>query len=215
MTSAPLLRAGGLLLLLGSVTFAAHVVLRSIVTAAMDPLAASKAAPWVPLNVLGLAGAMLVSIGLPALFPGLARASGRGGTIGLVLLAVSWAFFGLFLSLYALLVLPWLAERAPSLVAPDAPLPVGFTVAFGLGLLSWIAGATLVAIPFIRRRARPSWIGYTMLASCLALLAGNLVIAPSGPASNLALNLLSNSGPLILLAAIGYLGIRLRSDASV
>jgi hypothetical protein len=39
-------------------------------------------------------------------------------------------------------------------------------------------------------------------------LVGNFVIAPSGPASNLAVNLLSNLGPVLLLIGLGYLGFR-------
>ena len=89
-----------------------------------------------------------------------------------------------------------------------------FVVSFAIGLLSWIAGAVLVAIPFIRHRAGPAWVGYVLLASSVALVVGNLLIAPSGPASNLALNLISNMGPVLLLAAIGYVGFRLWSEYS-
>jgi hypothetical protein len=35
---------------------------------------------------------------------------------------------------------------------------------------------------------------------------GDFVIAPDGPASNLAVNLLSNLGPVLLLLGLGYLG---------
>jgi hypothetical protein len=37
---------------------------------------------------------------------------------------------------------------------------------------------------------------------------GTLVVAPGGPASNLAVNLLSNLGPVLLLIGLGYLGFR-------
>ncbi|HET7092217.1 MAG TPA: hypothetical protein VFI22_02035, partial [Thermomicrobiales bacterium] len=37
-------------------------------------------------------------------------------------------------------------------------------------------------------------------------LTGTFVIAPSGPASNLAVNLLSNLGPALLLIGLGFLG---------
>jgi hypothetical protein len=196
------------------VAFVAHVILRSVITAGSDPLAVARAPSWVPLNALGLSGALLVLLGLPAILPGLVEIGGRASTIGLILLASAWAFFGFFLSLYGLLILPWLAERAPFLVAPGARLPLTFVAAFAIGLLSWLAGAVLFAVPFIRRRAAPAWIGYLVLASAVALVVGNLVIAPNGPVSNLALNLLSNVGPVLLLAAFGYLGFRLWSDAS-
>lgn len=213
MTSARLVRLGGLALLAGSVAFVAHVVLRSVVTAGADPAAVARASSWVPLNGLGLVGALLVLLGLPAIFPRLIASGGRASTLGLVLLATSWAFFGLFLSLYALLIVPWLAEQAPWLVAPGAALPFAFVVSFAIGLLGWLAGAVLVATPFVRHRMGPTWVGYLMLASAVALVVGNLVIAPAGPVSNLALNLLSNSGPILLLVAMGYLGFCSWSDS--
>jgi hypothetical protein len=155
---------------------------------------------------------MLVLLGLPAILPEMLHAGGRGSSIGLVLLTASWTFFAVFLSLYGLLVLPWLAEQASWLVAPGATLPFSFVLTFVLGLVSWISGAVLVAAPFVRRRANPAWIGYLILSSSVAVVVGNLVIAPNGPVSNLALNFLSNLGPVLFLAAVGYLGFRLWSD---
>src|SRR5215217_3617234 len=115
-------------------------------------------------------------------------------------------FFGLFLSLYGALVLPWLADQAPRLVAGSSPTPSGLVVAFALGLPTWLLGAVLLAVPFVRGLARPRWVGYVLLASALWVLVGNFVIAPGGPASNLAVNLLSNLGPVLLLIGLGYLG---------
>ncbi len=213
MNGSRLLRAGGFALVAGSAAFVAHVILRSVVTAGADPLAVARASFWAPLNGLGLAGALLVLLGLPAIVPRLSIAGGRAGTIGLALLAVSWTFFGLFLSLYSLLVLPWLAEQAPWLMGAGASLPFAFVVTFAVGMLSWIAGAVLFATPFIRHRAGPAWVGYVLLASSVALVVGNFVLAPSGPVANLPLNLLSNSAPVLLLAAVGYLGFRLCAGA--
>jgi hypothetical protein len=149
-----------------------------------------------------------VLLGLPAVYVRMAPQGGLPGLVGFALIEVSWMFFGLFLSLYGALVLPWLAEQAPSLVAGSSPAPLGFVVSFALGLLAWLFGAVLLAVPFVRGPARPRWVGYVLLASALWLLVGNFVIAPGGPASNLAVNLLSNLGPVLLLIGLGYLGFR-------
>jgi hypothetical protein len=85
---------------------------------------------------------------------------------------------------------------------------LGFFVVFALGLLAWLSGAVLLAVPFARGPASTRWIGYLLPASALWVLAGNFVIAPDGPASNLAVNLLSNLGPVLLLIGLGYLGFR-------
>lgn len=215
MTSAQLFRLSGLGLLAGAITFAAHVVLRSLITAGTDPAAVALDGSWAPVSMLGVAGAVLVLLGLPAVGARLAPTAGLPAIVGTTLLAMAWMFFGLFLSLYGLLVLPWLARKAPSLVAPSAPLPPALIAAFVAGMLTWLVGAMLLAIPFIRGRVRPSWPGYVLPASAVWLIVGNLILAPSGPASNLAVNLLSNMGPVILLAGLGSLGYRLWSGQAV
>ena len=208
VTGTRLSRIGGLLVFFGAVAFVLHIVLRSVLTAGVDPAVSAQAGLWVPVNALGALGAALVLLGLPAVY---ARMAGRGGLPGLVgftLIGVSWMFFGLFLSLYGALVLPWLADQAPWLVAAGAPTPEGVVVSFALGLLAWLVGAALLAAPFVRGPARPRWVGYVLPASALWALVGVFVIAPSGPASNLAVNLLSNLGPVLLLIGLGYLGFR-------
>ncbi len=118
---------------------------------------------------------------------------------------------GLFLSLYSVLVAPWLADKAPALVAASAPIPAGIIIAFIVGLVAEFVGSVLLAIPFIRGRVQPRWVGYVLPAAALLRVVGNF-IAPSGPASNLAINLLSNLGPILLLVALGYLGFRMWSE---
>src|ERR671913_480499 len=205
---------GGLLVFLGAVAYVLHVVLRSVLTAGVDPAVSAQAGLWVPVNSLGALGAALVLLGLPAVY---ARMSGQGGLpelVGFALIEVSWMFFGLFLSLYGALVVPWLADQAPRLVAGSSPTPLGFVVALALGLLAWLVGAVLLAVPFVRGQARARWVGYVLPASALWVLVGNLVIAPDGPASNLAVNLLSNLGPVLLLIGLGYLGFRAWAESS-
>lgn len=212
MTSAQVFRISGRVLLAGAIAFVVHVVLRSVITAGPDPAAFAQAGLWVPVNALGVVGAFLVILGLPAVYARMAGSGGLSVLIGIALVAVAWMFFGLFLSLYGLLVLPWLADKAPTLLAPSTPPPPAFIVGFVIGLLAWLVGTVLLAIPFIRRREQPSWVGYTLSASGIWVVIGNLFIAPSGPASNLAVNLLSNMGPVLLLVGLGYLGYRLLSE---
>src|SRR5215207_6296307 len=208
VTGTRLSKIGGLLVFVGAVAFVLHVVLRSVLTAGVDPAVSAQAGLWAPVKALGALGAALVLLGLPAVY---ARMTGEGrlpGLVGFALIEVSWMFFGLFLSLYGALVLPWLAEQAPRLVAGSSPTPSGFVVAFALGLLAWLVGAVLLAVPFVRGPSRARWVGYVLPASALWVLVGSFVIAPGGPASNLAVNLLSNLGPVLLLIGLGYLGFR-------
>lgn len=212
MSGTRLFRIGGLLVFVGAVAFVLHVVLRSVLTAGVDPAVSAQAGLWVPVNALGALGAALVLLGLPAVYARMAGEGGLSGVVGFALIEVSWMFFGLFLSLYGALVLPWLADQAPRLVAASAPTPFGFAVAFALGLLAWLLGAVLLAVPFVRGPSRVRWVGYMLPASALWVLVGSFVIAPGGPASNLAINLLSNLGPVLLLIGLGYLGLRASAE---
>jgi len=212
VTGTRLFRIGGLLVFVGAVAFVLQVVLRSVLTAGVDPAVSAQVGLWMPVNALGALGAALVLLGLPAVYVRMAGEGGMPGLVGFALIEVSWMFFGLFLSLYGALVLPWLADQAPRLVAASAPIPLGFVLAFALGLLAWLLGAVLLAVPFVRGPARARWVGYLLPASALWVLVGSFVIAPGGPASNLAVNLLSNLGPVLLLIGLGYLGFRVWAE---
>lgn len=205
----------GVFSVVGAFVFSVHIVLRSVLTAGVDPVVSAQGPFWITVNALGALGALMVLIGLAAVYAGRVARAGWVGLIGTILLGMSWIFFGVFLSLYAILILPWLATDASDLVAATAPQPTLFVVAFVLGLGAWLAGAGLLAVPFLRRRLSPRWIGYLLPFSALWMLVGTFVIAPGGPASNLVVNLLSNLGPILLVVAIGYLGFRLASEPSV
>jgi hypothetical protein len=209
MTNSQIFRISGLALFVGAVLFVVHLVARSAITAGADPVTLTLGSLWGPVTLLGVLGSALVLLGLPALYMRLAGTPGVGVLIGMVLVALAWVFFGCFLSLYSLLVMPWLASDAPSLLS--APLPAGITIAFIVALVIEFIGTILLAIPFLRGRLRPAWVGYLLLAAAFIKVFGTL-LAPSGPASNLALNLLSNSGPMLFLLAVGYLGFRMQSE---
>jgi hypothetical protein len=196
-------RISGFGLLTGSLVFILHIALRSVITAGSDPVTIAKQSLWVPINMLGVLGAILVFLGLPAMYARMAVFFGLPGLIGVVLLAVAWTVIGLFISLYSLLIVPWLVDSAPSLIVA---LPVAFVIAFMVGLVAWLSGSILLAVPFLRKRAQPTWVGYALLASAVWMVIGNLILAPSSPASNLAINLLSNLGPVLLLIGIAQLG---------
>lgn len=205
-------RIAGLALVLGAVGFALHLALRSFVTAGVEPSVFARQSEWISINALGALGAIVVLLALPALYARIGATSGRLGLIGVVLISVAWLFFGVFLSLYGLLILPWLAEHAPALVAASPP-PTGFALAFLAALLAWCAGTVLFGIPFIRRRVAPRWVGYVLVVSALWMVVGNLVLAPRGPAANVGINLLSNLGPVLLLVALGQLGQKMWREA--
>jgi hypothetical protein len=74
-----------------------------------------------------------------------------------------------------------------------------------------VVGTALLAIPYLRGHVPPRWVGFALPTAALLTVVGNL-IAPTGPATNVAINLLSNVGPVLLLVALGGLGARLWSE---
>jgi hypothetical protein len=211
-----LFRVSGLVLLIGAVTFISHTVARSVITANAggDTVIAPTQSLWVPISALGALGAALLLLGLPGLHVGIADAVGRLGLVGVVLFALGWMIVGLFLSLYSRLVLPWLAVHAPSVVDAINQDPL-LLIVFASGLIAELAGIVLLAIPFVRGRVQPRWIGYLLSGSAVMVIVGDLV-APSGPAANLAVNLFSNLGPVLLMLAFAVLGLRMwRAQAPI
>ncbi|HMQ52363.1 MAG TPA: hypothetical protein PKE64_25740 [Anaerolineae bacterium] len=212
MTITQFYRISGVGMLIGGIAFVIHLVLRSLVTAGLDPATVAQQSLWAPINFLGVVGAALMLLGLPVLYAKLAGATGWLGWLGVVLIALAWMFFGLFLSLYSLLVAPWLADQAPALAA--APLPAGILITYITALVAEVVGSVLLAIPFLRGRVQPRWVGYLLPGAAILTVLGNL-IAPTGPASNLSINLLSNLGPMLFMGTLACLGYWLGSvDAS-
>jgi hypothetical protein len=205
MTKSQLFRISGLVLLVGAAAFTVYIVVRSVITAGPDPASLYKEGLWVLINALGVMGSVLVLLGLPGMYARMASRIGSLGLFGVALIALAWMFLGVFLSLFGMLVSPWLADQAPSLVAASAPLPAGFILAFVSALVIELAGCVLLAIPFIRGHVQPRWVGYVLPASALLTVAGDIV-ASSGPEANVAMNLLTNMGPVLLLVALGGLG---------
>ena len=211
MTIIQFYRISGLGLLSGASAFLVHLGLRSFVTARRDPVTFAQQNSWVPINVLGVVGATLVLLGLPVLYVKLAAPTGWLGLFGIVLIALAWIFFGIFLSLYSVLVAPWLADQAPALAA--GPLPAGILSTYIAALVVELVGCVLLAIPFLGGRVQPHWVGYLLPGAALLTIMGTL-IAPSGPAANLAINLLSNLGPMLLMGVFICLGYKLWAETT-
>ncbi len=207
MTSPMPARRAGFLLVVGAAAFVVHLAARSYLTAGPDLATVAREGLWIPVNALGAVAAALVLVALPAVHARIAAPLGALGRAGIVCIALGWMFFGLFLSLFSALIAPWLAEHAPGLLSASARLPAAFLVTFVLALLAEVTGAALLAVPFLTRRLPPRWLGFVLLASAAMLMAG-VAIAPAGPSDDIAVNLVSNLGPALLMFALGVLGWR-------
>jgi hypothetical protein len=201
------MRLSGFALVTGAIASIVQLVARSILTAAAGGTTATFAtySLWVPINALGAIGAALLIFGLSGLYASLAERDDRLGLIGSVLIGLAWMVLGVFLSLYSMIVLPFLAATLPDMVDALNAEPAAI-VTFSVGLLAELAGTILLAIALARRSSPSRWIGYVLVGSALMLVVGDFVIAPGGPAPNVAINLVSNLGPMLLMAALAALG---------
>ena len=68
MSNKQISRGSGIVVLIGAVAFAVHIVLRSVIAAGGEPVEYAPEAPWLAVNALGVVGAGLVLLGLPALY---------------------------------------------------------------------------------------------------------------------------------------------------
>ena len=161
---------------------------------------------YIALNILNAVGAILFVYGMPGLFARWRHEWGGLGTAGLALIGLVAMLFGVFLSLLTAIVLPWLAAKAPDLMKDQNGPPAMF-VFFLVAVACLIVGNILMAIPILRGRVGPRWVGYLLIVSALVSIAG-FFIPRGGPDSqpSLLLSLFSSLQPLLLFVAIATLG---------
>jgi hypothetical protein len=151
-------------------------------------------------NLLSAVGALLLVYGLPGVFARWREGWGRTGLAGIALLSLA-AIILSFTSLLVAIIEPWLAEKAPELVKDPGP-PLFLAISF-TSLAALSAGTILTAIPILRRRVGPRWIGFLLVASAVML---PVYIYAAFSSTNLLLSLVGSLSPLCFLVAVGSLG---------
>lgn len=163
---------------------------------------------FVAANLLSTVGALLLVYGLPGVFARWREGWGRTGFVGIALLSLA-ALILSFVSLIAALIDPWLAEKAPQLVKDPGP-PLFLAISF-TSLVALSAGTILMAIPILRRRVGPRWIGFLLVASAVMY---PVYIYAAFSSSNMLLSLVGSLSPIFFLVAVGSLGYLGASETS-
>lgn len=154
-------------------------------------------------NLIEFLGVGLILIGLPLVYATFADRGGVLALVGVALIFLTGLMFGVFLALLSALLVPYLTEKAPSVLKGNGP-PAFFPF-FIVGTVATVVGAALLAIPFLTGRVLPRWPSYVLVGSAVFGVIG-FFIPPSS--SNVFLSLVSNMSPLLLMVALGALGYR-------
>jgi hypothetical protein len=155
MSTSILIRLGGLSVLLGGLLWGMQKIGWPLFLGGQDPRTYPQPAATV-LWVMGLVAALLVLIGLPALYARQAVQAGRLGLIAFVLVFIGMAlvtgnaYFGTFIQ-SGLVDLIVLAEGAGVTVQEPAAAAAGFMIALLLYLLGWI----MFGLASLRARVLP------------------------------------------------------------
>jgi hypothetical protein len=207
MSSAQLFRLSGAALALGGlVSLVAYTLTSLLFPNQNDPTYAANRL-YAPLYLLGFAGAMLLLLGLPGLAVEAARRAGLPGLLGVVLIAIAGAMFGVFFTLLQAIIFPYLAEQAPQIIAADEG-PPGLFPFFVFGTLASVVGSILLALPLLRGRLRPRGAGYALVAAAALSVVSFFLETTGSPMSSLStlVDLLSTD---LLFVALGWLGAEL------
>lgn len=158
---------------------------------------------FVPMNLVFVAGGILLLWGLPLLTAS-PRAQGLGwlGRVGSFLIFIGGCLLGIGFSVLSAILLPFLATRLPS-VFSDAG-PAGFLPFFVVATACLVVGAILLSIPLMRGKAFSRWPGYVLLASAVLGIAGFFL---TGPVSTGLLGIVVQGlNAFLLFVGLGWLG---------
>ena len=168
MSSRSLYRLSGGTLIVGSLL----IFLNSILGAILFPGHSSThaqvlSAPWLLVTLLVLVGSLLFVIGLPSMYLRQAGRAGVLGLIGFILLFLAILLQGAAFSSVQIVILPFLAQKAPQLMAG---LPVSAFLLLLISGLMQMIGAILLGIATMRASVFPRWAGILLLASGILLV---------------------------------------------
>lgn len=161
----------------------------------------AQSAGFIGINITGATGCALLVYGLPGPFARQAEGWGRLGLTGMALIALAQMLFG-FVSLMAATLYSWLGEKAPDLFKDPNPAPLVGGV-FLIWFVCMVAGNIFMAIPILRRRVGPRWVGFVLIGSAVMSV---VYMAAAATPPNVLISLVGGLGPILLSVALGYLG---------
>ena len=170
MSSRTLYRLSGGTLIAASLL----ILISSIVGAILFPGHSSTpqqvlSLPWLLLTLITLIGSLLFVIGLPGMYLRQAERAGSLGIIGFILLFFAILLQGATFSTVQVIILPFLAQKAPQFMGGNS-LPAGAFLLLLVSGLMQIIGAILLGIATMRAHVFPRWTGILLIVAGVGLL---------------------------------------------
>jgi hypothetical protein len=167
----------------------------------------AQSASFIGINVIGVIATALLVYGMPGLYARQPEGWGRMGLAGMVLIALAQMLFG-SVCLMAATFYSWLGEKAPDLFKDPNPAPL-VGVVFLIWFVAMVAGNILMAIPVLRRRVGPRWIGFVLIGAAVMSV---VYMAAALTPPDVVVSLVGGLGPILMCVALGYLGYLGTSD---
>jgi hypothetical protein len=170
MSSATLYRWSGGTLIVSSLLLIIEVILSNVMCPGHNCTPQQEMSlPWLLVVLTWLIGSLLFVIGSPGMYLRQAGRAGALGFVGFILLFFAVLLGEAAFSLLQIIVLPYLAQKAPLLIGPNGGPPALF-VLFIVAPLMLSIGAILLGIATMRARVFPRWTGILLLASGIIFL---------------------------------------------
>lgn len=151
---------------------------------------------WV--YVLSAVGVALILLGLPGWYGSRAQEVGMVGLLGMVCIFLTGLALGIFFDLLQGLVFPYLAARAPQLLAGEPPTGVFAVIIFGTVLN--LLGAVLLALAVFRSHIQPLWTAWVWVVCAVMAVVGFVVGGPT--ADNVLTSLAGVASALLIFVAL-------------
>ena len=175
MSSTKLIRWSGLMLLVGGIAFAVHLITHppgETAQYAFYPL-------WVPSHLIGGIASVLILLGLAGLYARQSEEVGIVGLIGFILTFIGFTLSAGALIYLSVVLVPFLAAQGlDSFVDPKGPLftSSAMQLAVGLSALSLLLGLLVFAITTLRAKELPRWGAWLIILTIpLGIVGGVLV----------------------------------------
>jgi hypothetical protein len=206
MSSTTLFRLSGISLLLGAI---ASVIAGSMTlffdSSLSAPPGTIQSPLWPTYWSLVFVAAVLILMGLPALY--LRQAERRGGLLGLiaVFLVVLGGFLGMAITAYFVSIMPLQAAQAPDLINAGYESSLAL---FGIGATALgVIGPLLLGIAIIRAKVFPSLVGILLMVTA--------VLSPSTVFSGMLFTLMGLVGTVSAAIAYGWVGTILTQQKAI